>query len=254
MSSYSVQPGDTFTGIASKHRIKHWQDIFFARENAQLRQRIQRPERIRPGDQVFIPKMIDPAIRDKERQRLIAIIRQLNGEKQNIEQMFGKLTAENDAAARKLKTVANNVDTAATVATLLSGLIGMSLKAAEAMKLSGEALKKANREFLEEFVKSRAESARDLGFQVADAAIQEPDSVALMMGKSIAVAFISVTSPSFWAAGWNDIKNGRWRPTEWNPDALKAKAEEELMANKRAVLANIDRLIAKYNDAIAALR
>lgn len=254
MTIYKVQPGDTFSAIASKHRVKHWQDIFFAKENAQLRQRVQRPERIRPGDQVIIPKMIDTAIRDKERQRLIGIIRQLNAEKQNIELMFGQLVAQNDAAARKLKTVANNVDTAATVATLLSGLVSMSLKTAQAMKSSGEALKKANREFLDDFVKSRAEGVRDLGFQVADATIQEPDSLALMMGKSIAVAFISVTSPSFWAAGWNDIKNGRWRPTEWNPDAVKAKAEAELMANKRAALGTIDGLIAKYNNAIAALR
>lgn len=254
MTVYTAKHGDTFTKIASQHRVKHWQDLFFAKENAALRQKIQRPERLQPGHQVIIPKVVDPAIRDKERQRLIGITRMLNSEKQKIEAEFEKLRKENDQAARKLKTFASRIDAVAAVATVLVSLGTMSAQAAKTMSLSGEALKKANKEFLEEFLKSRAEGARDLALQVADAAIEEPDSLALMLTKSVAVAFGSVTAPSFWAAGWEDIKNGRWNPTGWTPEALRERTDKELLKHKMGALTNIDSMIAKYNQAVANLR
>lgn len=251
---YKVQPGDTFTKIASLHRIKHWQDIFFAHENSVLRKRIQRPERIQPGDTVIIPKNIDGSIRDYERKRLIEIIRRLNQEKAAIETMFAKLQAENDAASRKLRTFASRVDALASMPFIVRGLINTSKEVAKTIALNGEALKEANKKFVTEFVKDRAEMARDLAAQVADEAIQEPDSVALMVTKSVAVAIGNVTSLSFWAAGYDDILQGRWNPTSWTPQALKEKADQELLRNKASAIAHIDRLIAKYNKAVENLR
>lgn len=57
MSQYTVQQGDTLWGIARRHRIRYWPNIYFATENNAFRHTHSNPDRIFPGDIVFIPSL-----------------------------------------------------------------------------------------------------------------------------------------------------------------------------------------------------
>ena len=52
---YTVQPGDTLSGIAKKHGLASWRDIYDLSENTGFRRKRPNPDRIFPGDIVTIP-------------------------------------------------------------------------------------------------------------------------------------------------------------------------------------------------------
>lgn len=55
MAEYTVQRGDTLYGIARSHGIRYWPNVYFATQNNAFRQSHPNPDRIYPGDRVFIP-------------------------------------------------------------------------------------------------------------------------------------------------------------------------------------------------------
>lgn len=55
MSEYSVVAGDNLSRIASRHGIRHWQNIYLATENTEFRNTRTNPDLIYPGDRIQIP-------------------------------------------------------------------------------------------------------------------------------------------------------------------------------------------------------
>jgi hypothetical protein len=56
MIEYQVVTGDTLSGIAARHGIRYWQNIYLATENADFRNTRPNPDRIFPGDRIQIPE------------------------------------------------------------------------------------------------------------------------------------------------------------------------------------------------------
>jgi len=55
VQEYTVVRGDTFSGIARRHGIRHWQNLYLATVNTGFVQRRPNPHLIHPGDVVRIP-------------------------------------------------------------------------------------------------------------------------------------------------------------------------------------------------------
>ncbi len=57
---YTVKSGDTLSGIAKKHNIKTWQEIYKHPDNAAFRHKRPNPNLIYPGDIIMIPSAGPP--------------------------------------------------------------------------------------------------------------------------------------------------------------------------------------------------
>lgn len=55
MSVHIVQRGDTLYGIARRNGIRYWPNVYFATENNGFRRSHPNPDRIAPGDRIFVP-------------------------------------------------------------------------------------------------------------------------------------------------------------------------------------------------------
>lgn len=55
MPTHTVKPGDTWISIAARYRLKDWQSLANAPENATLKEKRPDPGILHPGDQVFVP-------------------------------------------------------------------------------------------------------------------------------------------------------------------------------------------------------
>ena len=59
MSEYTVVKGDNLTRIAARHRIRHWQILYLAADNAAFRALRPNPDLIYPGDVIHIPNLAE---------------------------------------------------------------------------------------------------------------------------------------------------------------------------------------------------
>lgn len=255
ITKYTAKPGDNIWKIAKANGLKHWQDLYFDRTNEPLRRQRPNPSMIKAGDIISIPKSIDPSIRRKEIQRLQDIIGRLKRTKGDVDHLFKTLASEETKLAGDLKRKGEAIDTFASILNMLIGLGKMTQAGAKAMATSGDDLAKANKAFLVDFAKDRSLLAVDTAAKLADETIKEPDSVALMVGKSLAKAWSDMWSPTFWAAGYLDIvEKRRWDPTKWNVDSMHQETQRKLQSAWREAHKQLDEKIRKYDQAIAALR
>lgn len=56
---YTVQPGDTLTGIAAREGYASWRDIYYDPENTAFRAKRPNPNHIMPGDVLILPGKAD---------------------------------------------------------------------------------------------------------------------------------------------------------------------------------------------------
>jgi hypothetical protein len=52
---YTVSQGDTLTTIAREHQVDNWRTIYYAPNNADFRRKRPNPDKIFPGDKLFVP-------------------------------------------------------------------------------------------------------------------------------------------------------------------------------------------------------
>lgn len=73
MPRYTVKPDDTLARIASSHGM-HWRELYFHPRNEALREERPDPDRIRPGDRLWVPRpsegearkvLVDPPVYGK---------------------------------------------------------------------------------------------------------------------------------------------------------------------------------------------
>ena len=187
---YIVRPGDTLTSIARQAGFTNPLDIYNNPANATLRSHRNNPNLIRPGDRIMIPPT-PQMVRQVLQARLDALV----ALRQQMDALFQKLEAEADQNISKYRKVASAADIAAMLASLGVSLGQLTYKGFSAMRLSGEALEKANAELAKDSLHFAYDPLRDPVLKVtADKLGAHPGTVTLV-GKATIEAFLNIQSP-----------------------------------------------------------
>ena len=148
------------------------------------------------------------------------------------------------------------VDTAATVATIMSSLTKLVRQGYKAAASHGDELKAINREVLKDVVKSKGKMALELSEKLgAFKAKEDTDSAVLAFGKVAVDSWFKMNSPSFWASTVVQLVNGAsWNEAvTTNPGDIRDQAIRKLRRTTNQSLNELDQKIRKAEQALTAL-
>ncbi|MEM7436886.1 MAG: LysM domain-containing protein [Myxococcota bacterium] len=220
---YVVRSGDSLDSIARKHGLPDWRGLYEAPENAPLRVRRKNPNQIRPGDVVRIPRTA-PAYKDRE--VVIQKLKKLQADLKKSMQVELKLL---DKHKRDVQRVEENVDLAATLATLAVDLTKLTRLGYKAMEATGKDLAKINAKAAPGALDFAGKHAGQLGGGLR---ITGQESLAWGLGKVLLISYSQMTSPSYWANRWQKFRTGK-TPLEAIRDAERqVKTQHEAMIQK----------------------
>ncbi len=234
---HKVSKGETLISIAKRYKHKDWRNIWKDPANAAVLKKRKMPEKIEPGDKLVIP------MNEAERKQMIELQRQLiaqlqveldlaqtlskradkairaseNAQKlcKSTEANYQDIIKDLKASAAGAKKWGDNVDVAAEIATLMVSLGKIAKLGKAASTASGEALKKINKEAMDEAVgmayDPAAKEARKAGAKYLLNKDNEISSVGIAVGV-VSESWDKMTSPSFWA--WTAIK--LWEGEGWS--------------------------------------
>lgn len=147
---------------------------------------------------------------------------------------------------RNVKHWAEGVDTAKTMIDIFSSLVGIVRQGQAAIKLSGEALEKANKELARSAIKDAYMPIVEATGKTIGNSANEKDGDVILFGKLLLKAWDDVNSPSYWASKYtgvdieetnkkinNDIESEKSRNVQMLDEKI-LKAEMELIKLKRA--------------------
>ncbi len=159
-----------------------------------------------------------------------------------------------------MKKVGQTIDTVSTLLTTIFSLATLTTKAAQTMKLHGEALKSANQKLVQETFKAKAAQARDLTASAIAAAKTESTNTVWLITQSVAQAWCDLSSPSFWASAFvqlhDQYQRGGWNEVSWSkavtvrPEDIYEQTQRQLLNTKTEALAHLE---AKIREAQAEL-
>lgn len=248
--SHVIRPGENLSTIAKQYQLPGWHALYFADANKDFRRANPDPDKILPGKQLNIPPN-----RIQLRQTLQARLARLEQGKRDSQSFFADQEKSLRRDLKEIKDASTTIDAIATVALLINSLAKTTLQAVKIMKLEGEALVAANREFAKEALKDRAKNVRDLAATSVNATKQESTNVAWLATKSVASAWCDMTSPSFWANTVVNLYDGK----SWS-DAVNTKPEDvferslaQLNSVRTKVLGDLDKKIQEVRSELAGL-
>lgn len=239
-----VRPQDTLSGIAAAYGFpaERWRWIYDAACNADLRRARPDPKLIRPGDRVLVPP--NPA---EMRALLSARLAALRALRRDTEAMFARIDAEADRTFREYSVNANVMDWTAAMLVRVKDVVKAGVAA---MKLTGEALAKANAQL--------GWSALDFAYtplyevavkqQLTKIELGEP----LQGGFGAAAAVIAnLTTPSFWAQVYVNRQQGAaWeRAAQASAGETQRAVKQRVSWQRDAVLREVDHRIARTQEA-----
>jgi len=250
-TTHQVSPGENLSTIARKYGLPGWQALYFSNENADFRRTNKDPNHIKLGSSIVIPPN-----KAMVRQKLVERLALLHKLKTTAQEEELKLAAELKSNYAHIKSVGDNVDMAAMLANLVSGITQSTIKLANMAKLEGPALEAASKEAVKDAFLDRAKFGRDAALMaVADRRPEPGGNTVWAITKIVASAWVDMTSPSFWANTVTNLSNGM----SWS-EAVTTKPEDILnqaLSNLRhaydKAYADIDKHIAEVNAELAAL-
>ncbi len=272
--NYKLKKNDTLDALARKFKYKGWKQIWLAKENAALRKKRGKPEKLQVGDIVYMPvtdaerKHVDKSILELNmmrddllvlRSNFEADIKRLEYNCKNLTRIIGDLKrvaagmiAEIKAAKKGIKRVSTAVDMAATLINLAHSLGKLAHTGFKASKASGDALKKINDEL-----------TRDVKKKIRDGYIDAArKSLVLLKNTSLEVIWIvndsydKMTSPSFWAMTFTQIWDGKsWsEAVTYDLEADFARKIKNVERERDTYVRNISAEIAKQKGTIKTLQ
>ena len=157
------------------------------------------------------------------------------------ESIFNGLENELEQNIREYEHVSENVDVAADMALILVNLGKIVKTGMQATSLHGKALEEVNKELGKESIKFSVEPAADVVAKQWAAKIGANDGLLWALGKTTVQAWFDLTSPSFWAGVYTNMRDGKsWQQavTESPGDAMK-QALGRVRNQKRHTLSNL---------------
>jgi hypothetical protein len=222
-------PHETLSSIGAKYGFRDWTLIFRSACNTELRKLRPRPEMIRPGDKLFIPP--NPV---QVRALLHRQVHELRKQRADTVSLFANVDAGLQRAYAEFDRNAIIFDVLAGVFATLGVMIS---KGCQAIKLTGAALEKINKELTH----AALELAYEPAFEIA-IADKLPDIFAAGtpladLGPLIDSAS-DITSPTFWARVLSEL----WSGSSWSR-SVSISPEDTLQALKNGARAQRDELL-----------
>jgi hypothetical protein len=213
------------------------------------------PDLIPPGVVVRIPSTATQQ-RAAVQKRIQSLQRALS----NAKTLFAEQEKVLQDSYQEVKKVGQTIDTVSTLLTTIFSLATLTTKAAQTMKLHGEALKSANQKLVQETFKAKAAQARDLTASAIAAAKTESTNTVWLITQSVAQAWCDLSSPSFWASAFvqlhDQYQRGGWNEVSWSkavtvrPEDIYEQTQRQLLNTKTEALAHLE---AKIREAQAEL-
>ncbi len=241
---YTVRPGDNLSRIAQERGYADWKAIYLSDCNAALRQRRRDANLIQPGDVVMLPpKSAD--VQSTLKNRLAA----LQALRRQVADMYGQIERELDSSYESAKGRGEAVDTAAKVLGILTGLGKITVKGMAAMKLSGHALAEANKELGKEAVKFSFDPVQDVALEKYGGSLKSEDSLLWALPKVVVQSWIDMTTPSYWANIYAQLRNGAsWSAAvTTSASDIRAQTLSRLKQQQDASLRGLDAKIVETN-------
>ena len=233
-----VARGESLDSIARKYGIKHWSFIYNARINAPLRHKRPRPDQIKPGDTVIIPP--DPIVAAQVK------VERLKALRSAYIKMNDDILRDWEKEYTRTSSNVSQIDGVGKVATMLVSLGSMVKSGFSAMKLTGDALEKANKDLAKQAL-DFANSPVVEGVTEASGVLEvkETDGRVLALGKkTVSFFLLDWNTPSFWAGllTGTDLKQ------------VNARVKKEIKDREEETLKNLDAKIKKAENDLAMLR
>jgi hypothetical protein len=219
--SHVVRSGETLSSIAAKYGFPDWKAVYYAPCNADLRKHRPGPDKILSGDRVFIPPKPED-VRLVLRERLSNLQRL----RFDTDATFQRIEGELDKNYRDFTTKAMAID---YTGAILIGLTSLVSKGMQAMKLSGAALEKANKEMAKAGLVFAYKPIYDLALKDKIGKVGANEGTAWAIGKGIEI-LADITTPSFWAGVYANYKDGK--PLK---EVVTRKPEDSLLDVKRQI-------------------
>jgi hypothetical protein len=189
--------------IARQFGLANWKDIYQSPANAAFRARRPDPNHINAGEQILIPPTPQQV-----QQVLQGRIDNLMRLRFDTDAMYQRIKADLDNNLQHYENVSRGADAAATVANVLVGLGNLVVKGVAAMKLTGSALSAANKQLSKAALTFAADPLQDPILKYGASRINANDGIVWAVGKTAIEAWLSINSPSWWAALWVNRRDG----------------------------------------------
>jgi hypothetical protein len=235
---HTVAKGESLDSIARKYGIKHWSFLYNARVNAPLRHKRPRPDQIKPGDTIVIPP--DPIAAAQ------AKLEKLKKLRADYVKMSEDILLDWEKEYSKTSSSIDQIDGVGKVATILISLGSIIKGGFSAMKLSGDALEKANKDLAKQaldFAYMPAAEAAAGGSGILD--VKEGDGRLFAFGKkTVSFFLLDWNSPSYWASLFTgtDMKQ------------INTRVKKEIKDREAETLQRLDLQILKAENDLTALR
>jgi len=248
---HKVKKGDTLIKIAKTWKHKKWQTIWNAPENAKVKKKRADPEKIEPGDVLFVPytlqeqkailqaKLALLSLADGERALAASMLAQAGAtskaaklalkRRKNVDKEFKDVIAMLKKCAKDTKRMKDGVDIAWALATLGRDLGKMAKLSKQSSTATGDALTKINKEARDKAVSIMTKpvegQAKKAGTEHLLNEKNEISKLGLIVG-TISEAEDKMVSPAFWFDTFVKLKEGK----SWT-EAVTNQFEQE-MKNK----------------------
>jgi hypothetical protein len=169
-------------------------------------------------------------------------LRSLESIARDTDRIYGEIESELKQNIRSYEKVKDGVDVTADVLNILVGLSSIVKNGMRAMTLDGIALEEANKELSREVLKFGAEPVGEGTFKYWGATLNMNDGLLWAYGKITVNSWFNMTSPSFWAGVYTNLKAGK----TWQ----QAVTEDPKTALEEA----LQRVIEQHNIAIESVK
>lgn len=161
--------------------------------------------------------------------------------------MFRQIENDLTANIRNYENVSEGVDVSADIMMILLNVGKLVSKGMRASALSGKALEEANKELGKEAVKFGYEPARDTVAKHWASTVGVNDGQLYAFGKIVVRSFFDLTTPSFWAGVYTNLRAGKpWQQAvSEDPKAALEEALARVREQKKQALNQLSTKIAE---------
>ena len=253
LQRYTVRNGDSLDKIARTKGYASWRVIYKSKFNSAFRRQRPNQNQIYPGDIVILPPKtseIINALRESNNRLTKTKTGILELNNQNIKEINNEFS--------KVKKKGELVDTAATITLMFVNIANLAKKGIKGLKAGGAELKRINKEVAKDTLQGTRDGAAEKVLQMYTEADID-NNVVTSTTKIVIQAFFDMTSPSFWANTYTNLRGGMgWsEAVTTKPEDVKNKVIKQFNKATDEIIKRIDlrieenkRLIMEFSKSV----